>query len=37
MTLNQVPFVDRALGSIVTALLLFAAPVTAALFLAQSL
>jgi hypothetical protein len=37
MTLNHVAFGERAFGAITFALLLLAAPVTAALFLAQSL
>jgi hypothetical protein len=36
MTLN-VPFIDRAFGAAAFALLLLAAPVTAAIFLAQAL
>jgi hypothetical protein len=37
MTLNHVGFGERAFGAVAFALLLLAAPITAAIFLAQSL
>lgn len=37
MTLDHVPFIDRAFGAAAFALLLLAAPLTAVIFLAQAL
>ena len=37
MTLDHVPFIDRAFGAAAFALLLLAAPLTAVIFLAQTL